>query len=116
MQFADGATSTFNCAYDAGALFTTLRLTGADGVITIDDFPANNPDGSADYVHHTGGFDDRESQQVRIASPFTSRELMFEDFAVMTTDAELRSRSAADSVRTQQLLDAFWQSAVDNEA
>ncbi len=115
MQFSDGATSTFNCAYDAGALFTTLRLTGADGVITIDDFPANNPDGSADYVHHTGGFDVRESQQVRIASPFTSRELMFEDFAVMTTDADLRSRSIADTLRTQQLLDAFWRSAVDNE-
>ena len=40
---------------------------------------------------------------------------MFEDFAVMTTDADLRSRSAADSLRTQNLLDAFWQSAVDNE-
>ncbi len=116
MQFTDGATSTFNSAYDAGALFTTLRLTGADGVITIDDFPANNPDGSADYIHHTGSFGTRESERVRIASPFTSRELMFEDFAVMTTDAELRSRSEADSLRTQQLLDAFWQSAVENEA
>ena len=116
MRFADGATSTFNCAYDAGAVFTTLRLTGANGVITMNDFPANNADGSADYLHYTGGFGALESEQVRTPSTFTSRELMFQDFAAMTTDSDLRARSAADTLRTQRLLDAFWQSAVDNES
>ena len=115
MRFADGATSTFNCAYDAGAVFTTLRLTGANGVITMNDFPANNADGSADYTHFTGGFGALESEQIRTPSSFTSRELMFEDFAAMTTDADLRARSAADTLRTQQLLDAFWQSAEESE-
>ena len=115
MRFADGTTSTFNCAFDAGAVFTTLRLTGAEGVITLTDFPANNPDGSADYVHHSGGFSEVAAEQIRVASTYTSRELMFEDFAAMTMDADLRARSEADSLRTQHLLDAFWQSAVDNE-
>lgn len=115
MRFADGATSTFNCAYDAGALFTTLRLTGEDGVITLNDFPANNPDGSADYLYHRGTFGDVQAEQIRVASPLTSRQLMFEDFAVMTVDEDLQSRSSDDSLRTQRLLDAFWQSALDNE-
>ncbi|MEM9208456.1 MAG: Gfo/Idh/MocA family oxidoreductase [Pseudomonadota bacterium] len=116
MLFANGVTSTFNCAYDAGAVFTTLRLTGDKGVIAMTDFPANNPDGSADYVRHHGGFGAVEAEQIRVASTLTSRELMFEDFAVMTGDDALRERSATDSIRTQRLLDAFWQSAVDNEA
>ena len=116
MRFADGATSTFNCAYDAGALFTTLRLTGPDGVITLTDFPANNPDGTADYLYHRGTFEEVESEPIRVDSPFTSRQWMFEDFAVMTLDDELQARSGDDSLRTQRLLDAFWQSALDNES
>ncbi len=52
---------------------------------------------------------------VRVASDDTSRELMFENFAAMTVDERLRGRSITDSLRTQSLLDAVWDSALENE-
>ena len=115
IQFDDGSTSTWNCGFDSGALVADLRLSGANGVITLDDFLRNEADGSAVYVRHRGGRGAMEADTVRVASDYTSRELMFEDFAVMTVDEGLRERSIADSVRTQSLLDAVWESALENE-
>jgi hypothetical protein len=40
---------------------------------------------------------------------------MFEDFAAMAHDRRLRERSIASSERTQQWLDAIWNSALANE-
>lgn len=115
IQFEDGSTSTWNCSYDTGAVFTDLRISGANGVITLDDFPNNEPDGSGEYLHYRGGFDDTVGQQVVIESEYTSRELMFERFAAMTLDDDLLAKSIADSERTQSLLDSVWQSALENE-
>ena len=113
--FDDGASSTWNCGFEAGAVFTDLRLTGELGVITLDDFPSNNDDGSADYELHRGGFGTTVAETVRIESRYSSRQLMFEDFAVMTIDRSLRDRSIDDSLRTQQLLDTVWASGLENE-
>jgi predicted dehydrogenase len=113
--FEDGATSTWNCGFEAGAVFTDLRLTGAKGVITLDDFPSNNADGSADYELHRGGFGTTGAETIRTDSAYTSRELMFEDFAAMTVEPALRERSIADSLRTQRLLDRVWASGLRNE-
>ena len=115
IRFDDRSTCTWNCGYDAGAVFTDLRLTGAKGVITVDDFPNNNPDGSADYLLHRGSFDKTVAETVHIPSDYTSRQLMFEDFAATTTDASLRERSIADSLRTQALLDQVWESGMENK-
>ena len=99
-----------------GAVFTDLRISGANGVITLDDFPNNEPDGSGEYLHYRGGFGDTRAETIAISSEFTSREWMFERFALMTIDDALFEKSVADSERTQSLLDAAWQSALDNEA
>ena len=115
IQFDDGSTSTWNCGFDSGAVVSNLRLSGANGVITLDDFLRNDADGSAVYIRHRGGSGMMKADTVRVASDYTSPELMFEDFAVMTVDEGLRERSIADSVRTQSLLDAVWESALENE-
>lgn len=111
IRFADGATSTWNCAYDCGAVFNDLRLSGQNGVITVDDFPTNDADGSAVYSHHRGGFGTTNAELVRIPSTYSSREWMFEDFAAMIGNDELQERSIDDSLRTQRLLDTVWESA-----
>ena len=113
--FENGAFCTWTCGFDAGAAFTDLRLTGKDGVITVDDFPRNDADGSAVYRVHRGGFEDTVVESVRVPSPHTSRAWMFEDFAAMTANPALRERSIDDSLRTQRLLDAVWQNALENE-
>ena len=115
VQFEDGSTSTWNCGFDSGAVMTDLRISGANGVITLNDFPSNDADGSAAYRHHRGGWGSVTTETIRLSSALTSRELMFEDFAAMTVDERLRERSIADSLRTQRLLDAVWKSALDNE-
>ncbi len=40
---------------------------------------------------------------------------MFEDFAAAVRDSSLRERWMGASERTQALLDAAWQDALDNE-
>lgn len=113
LRFEDGATSTWNCGFDAGGVFMDLRLTGAKGVITMDEFPSNNADGSADYVLHRGGFGTTDRETIRVASELTSQQLMFEDFAAMTVDDALFERSVDDSLRTQRLLDQIWESGLE---
>jgi predicted dehydrogenase len=115
LQFGDGATSTWNCGFDAGGVFMDLRLTGAKGVVTVDAFPSNNADGSADYQLHRGSWGTTEATTIHIDSEYTSSELMFEDFAAMTVDNRLRERSIDDSLRTQRLLDAVWENGLENE-
>ena len=113
--FSDGSTSNWNCGFDCGAVITDLRLSGENGVITLSDYPANNEDGSADYEHRRGGFGSTTAERIRVESQYSSRELMFEDFAVMTTDLTLRERSISDTERTQALLDAIWENGLQNE-
>jgi predicted dehydrogenase len=115
LQFGDGATSTWNCGFDAGGVFMDLRLTGSKGVVTVDEFPSNNADGSADYQLHRGSWGTTEAKTIRVDSDLTSSELMFEDFAAMTADSGLRERSIDDSLRTQRLLDAVWKNGLENE-
>ena len=115
IRFDNGATCTWNCGYDAGAAFTDLRLTGRNGVITVDDFPRNDADGSAVYRVHRGGFEDTATESVRVPSPYTSRTWMFEDFAALVANTALREQSIDDSLRTQRLLDRVWQNGLSNE-
>jgi len=115
LEFGDGATSTWNCGFEAGGVFMDLRLTGTKGVVTMEEFTANNADGSADYDLHCGGFGTTNAKRVRTESEYTSPELMFEDFAAMTVDGGLLERSIDDSLRTQRLLDQIWKNGLENE-
>jgi hypothetical protein len=90
-----------------------LRISGARGVIKLDDFLTQRPtDRPADYEYRQGWNDSRF-----IEVPFEKPEavLMFEDFAAMVTDPAWIARSMRASERTQQWLDAIWESALENE-
>ena len=71
--------------------------------------PGDRP---ADYEYRQGWQDSRF-----VEVPFDKPEstLMFEDFAAMVGDDHWKARSIRASERTQQWLDAVWQSALENE-
>lgn len=114
--FDDGSTTTWNCGFDSGAVIMDLRISGANGVISLDDFLANDGDGSASYTYLRGGFGPgATADTLTVASPQPGAALMFEDFAAMAGDERLRERSIESSERTQRWLDAIWNSALANE-
>ena len=116
LSFSDGATSTWNCGFDSGAVVMDLRISGAAGSINIDNFLGQDEDNSAQYLYRSGGWDpEAVSEHVRIDSPLSGAALMFEDFAAAAADAALRERWILATERTQALLDAVWQSALMNE-
>ncbi len=116
LTFSNGASSTWNCGFDSGAVVMDLRITGPKGVINIDDFLSQNPDGSADFVYKGGGWGaSARSETISIASAKPGAALMFEDFGSAVYDGSLRERWMRASERTQALLDAAWASALANE-
>jgi len=109
----DGSTTTWNCGFESGAGIMDLRISGAKGVIKLDDFLTRRPaDRPADYEYRQNWNDSRF-----IEVPFDKPEaaLMFEDFAAMVADEAWIARSMRSSERTQQWLDAVWESALENE-
>ena len=116
IAFSDGSTNTWNCGFDAGAANMDLRLSGAGGQFSIDDFVFNPGDGPAEYVYRKGGFgDDGKSERITVPSAKPPAALMFEDFAAMVGDPGLFEASVAVSERTQEWLDAIWTKAMQNE-
>jgi predicted dehydrogenase len=114
--FDDGSSTTWNCAFDSGALVIDLRMTGKDGVIAMSDFMVNRPDGSAAYTFRKGGFGaNGTTEVVEVASSKPGAALMFEDFASMLGDPAWLAASVRASERTQLLLDTAWQKALKNE-
>jgi predicted dehydrogenase len=116
LVFRDGATSTWTCGFNSGAVIMDLRISGTIGSINIDDFLSQQPDNSARYLHRTGGWGPEAAREsVTIASSLSGAALMFEDFAAAVADAALREQWIRATERTQALLDAVWQSALANE-
>ena len=116
IKFDDGSVTTWNCGFDSGSVVMDLRITGAGGVINIDNFLSNDRDGSASFQHRAGGWGpSARNENVRIPGTATSSTLMFQDFAAMVDDPAAREASMRASERTQYLLDASWAAAADNE-
>jgi predicted dehydrogenase len=115
LDFTDGSTSTWNCGFDSGAVVMDLRITGTAGVINIDDFLSQNPDGSADFLFRTGSWGDATSETISIASSKPGAALMFEDMAAAAADRALRGQWMTATERTQALLDAAWMAALRQE-
>lgn len=116
IAFDDGSSTTWNCGFDSGALIIDLRITGQDGVIAMSDFMVNRPDGSAAYTVRKGGFGaGGKTEVIEVASSKPGAALMFEDFSSMIGNADWEAASIRASERTQLLLDAAWQSAMENE-
>jgi len=91
-----------------------LRISGAIGSINIDDFLGQDRDGSARYLYRKGGWGpDAVRESIRIESTLSGAALMFEDFAAAVDDPSLRERWMRASERTQALLDAAWESALE---
>ena len=111
--FNDGSTTTWNCGFDSGAGIMDLRISGAKGVIKLDDFLGARPsDQPADYEYRQHWND---TEWVEVASPKRGAALMFEDFAKMVGKPELIEASIRSTEKTQQWLDAIWESALKNE-
>ena len=115
LRFSDGSTSTWNCAFDSGAVVMDLRITGTGGVINIDDFLSQNRDGSADLLYRKGGWSRGESEEINIPSAKPGAALMFEDMAAAAADPSLREQWMSATERTQALLDAAWAAELQSE-
>jgi predicted dehydrogenase len=113
IRFDDGSTSTFNCGFESGAGVQDLRISGTKAVVKLNDFlRSRRPDHGGAYEFLSGWGD---AQAVVVPAPRRGATLMFEDFAAMVADSALKEASMAVSERTQQWLDAFWNSAIANE-
>lgn len=116
MRFTDGSTSTWNCGFDSGAVVMDLRISGAKGAVSLNDFLTQSSDNSADYLHRSGGWGpSSESRTIKVEAPLPGAALMFEDFAEIVDDPSLREQWMHASQRTQTLLDTVWRSALENE-
>jgi predicted dehydrogenase len=116
IAFTDGSTSSWSCGFDAGAGRSSLRVDGPLGAIDIDQFIREDKDLSASYRYFSQAVQSqRVDKVIRIEASLPSSSLMFEDFAAQVHDESLRAHWARTSVRTQELLDAVWASAIQNE-
>ena len=116
IRFDDDSMTTWNCGFDCGATIMDLRIMGTGGLIAIDNFLGNDPDGSAAFLHRTGSLGpDGDQERIVVPASAGSATLMFQDFAALIDDAGGREASILASERTQRLLDATWQTALDNE-
>jgi len=111
--FEDGSTTTWNCGFESGAGIMDLRISGAKGVIKLDDFLSQRREDNAGVYEYRSGWGN--SEDVVIASDKPGSAMMFQDFAGMVENPEWREASIRASERTQYLLDAIWESAVGNE-
>ena len=90
-----------------------LRISGAKGVIKLDDFLSKRPsDQVADFEYRQGW---RDTKSIEVAADKPEASLMFEDFAEMIGNPELLEANRSASERTQEWLDAIWNSALKNE-
>jgi len=112
--FDDGSTTTWNCGFESGAGIMDLRISGAKGVIKLDDFLSNRPSDQLPDFEYRQGWSDTKFIEVDAEKPEST--LMFEDFAAMIGNHELLAASSHASERTQRWLDAVWNSAISNEA
>ena len=114
IQFDDGSTTTFNCGFESGAGVQDLRISGTKAVIRLDDFLRSRREDHAGAYEYRSGWVGRE--EVVVPAPARGATLMFEDFAAMVGDPQQLEASIRASERTQRWLDAFWLSALENEA
>ena len=115
--FDDGSTTTWNCGFESGAGIMDLRISGAKGVIKLDDFPVQAPLGPACRLRIPPGLA-RYDNSSRYPADKPEAALMFEDFCGHGRRRRAARRQAARqaSERTQQWLDAIWDSALSNES
>lgn len=91
-----------------------LRLSGAGGQFSLDDFVQSEE--PAGYDYRKGQFGEGEKlEHISVPSAKPGAALMFENFAAMVGNPDLFEVSVAASERTQEWLDAIWTKALQNE-
>jgi predicted dehydrogenase len=116
IAFDDGSTTTWNCAFDAGAVNMDLKISGAGGQFSLHDFVQSDGKGPAGYDYRKGGFGEGGTlERMTVPSAKPSAALMFENFAAMVGDSVRFEASVSASERTQEWLDAIWNRAMKNE-
>jgi len=113
MSFDDGSTTTFSCAMDAGAYGNDARIDGSKGALVTPRFLSNDHDNSASYTLLGRG--KNGYTEVKVESAMAGSTLMFEDFSAQIHNPAQRQKWEAIALRTQELLDLFWKSAIENE-
>jgi predicted dehydrogenase len=112
--FDDGSTATWNCGFESGGAIMDLRISGAAGVIKMDDFLSQRRGDNAGVYEYLSGWGNTEEIVIDSDKPGSAQ--MFQDFAGMVNNEDWREASIRTSERTQYLLDAVWSSAVGNES
>jgi predicted dehydrogenase len=112
LHFTDGASSTFTCGFDSGALVMDLRLTGSRGALWMDDFVLPESPQNAVFTRRTGGLDALD--EVAVDARLPAATLMIEAMADAASQIGRRERWMQAAERTQALLDAAWNAAVAN--
>jgi predicted dehydrogenase len=116
IRFDDESTTTWNCGFDSGGVNMDLRISGANGVIRLDDFLSTGPNGISEFTLHKGGFSNGSVEVVKSSPSKAGPTLMFEDYVAMLQDKQKFEQSVRSSERTQYLLDAVWASGLQNES
>lgn len=118
--FESGEASTFDIGYTAGTAVMDLSLLGTDGMIAMDDFVLDwhssfafqNPSIETGYIHRTGMAARQDFTFIETPSDTPGDVLMIENFAQLAVSADRGGASiySEASLKTQQYLDAIWES------
>ncbi|MGJ8654125.1 MAG: Gfo/Idh/MocA family protein [Opitutaceae bacterium] len=116
VAFKDGSISTWSCGFDAGSGRADLRIDGNLGNVDMERFLSQDKDNSASYHYRSrNGRTKRADETIKIESSLPGSALMFENFSAQVHDPSLRAQWAQKTARTQELLDAVWDSGIQNE-
>lgn len=112
IAFDDDSTTTWNCGFESGVLNQDLRISTARGVIRLDDFVLNRAPKTARYQLVSAAESAGSSDDFEVSTAKPPAALMFEDFAAMIGVPTRVEASIRASERTQELLDAIWESSI----
>ncbi len=118
LGFDSGESATFDVGYAVNTTVMDLRLTGDQGVISLDDFSLDwtnsiahhNPDIATGYRYRSGRATPKTWSFIETPSPTPAHVLMIDNFAnlVARGDTPQRTAWAGAILRTQGYLDAAW--------
>ena len=75
VRFDDGSTTTWHCGFESGAGVQDLRISGAAGVIKLDDFLRSRRDDHAGAYEYSTGWRDRQHRDQRAHAGLPGRRM-----------------------------------------
>lgn len=121
ISFIDGKSSTFDFGYDAGVCLMDLDILGHNGMFHISDFVLDWKNGFAfDNKKHVNGYTKRVGMAQPNGFKFVAADTepqavtMMKNFAMAIQDPTFESSRYATllSLKTQELLDAYWSQVI----